>query len=186
MADGRPTNLFMHQLLPEFSEPLDRAMAAKVLSLVEDDLVEDLPVQIVSCGFPFTLVPVRSLDAVQRAKVRLDLLEESENSSTECKEILIFTQETEKAESDVHCRMFAPRLGVPEDPATGGAHGPLGAYLFHHKLADGQQIMSEQGYEMGRPSRLIVKIVSKGGEISDVAVGGDCVAMGQGSLQIAL
>ena len=123
----------MHQRLPQFFEPLDRALVANVLSLREDDLESSLPVQVVSCGFPFILVPARSLDTVRRAKVRLDLLE-TELGHLESQELLVFTQETVNLESDVHCRMFAPRLGVPEDPATGGAHGPLGAYLFRHGL----------------------------------------------------
>ena len=119
---------------------------------------------------------------MRRAKVRLDLLE-SELGHLESQELLVFTQETESPESHVHCRMFAPRLGVPEDPATGGAHGPLGSYLVHHGLFDGKNIVSEQGYELGRPSRLVVRIESTDEEITDVTVGGECVQVGEGTIQ---
>ena len=84
----------------------------------------------------------------------------------------------------MHCRMFAPRLGVPEDPATGSAHGPLGSYLFLHNQLDGGHITSEQGYELGRPSELIVQISSEADRITDVAVGGACISMGHGELQV--
>ena len=90
IREGAPAHLFMHQPLPHFSDPLDKATIARVLSLDERDLEDELPVQIVSCGVPFILVPLRSLDAVQRAKVRLDLLE-LELGHLESNEILVFT-----------------------------------------------------------------------------------------------
>ncbi len=183
LCEGHPSKLVMHQRQPQFFEPLDRALEANVLSLREDDLESSLPVQVVSCGFPFILVPARSLDTVRRAKVRLDLLE-TELGHLESQELLVFTQENVNLESDVYCRMFAPRLGVPEDPATGGAHGPLGAYLFRHGLSDGKLIISEQGYAMGRPSRLVVSIESNASEITDVLVGGECVQVGEGTIRL--
>ena len=181
-----PSGLSMHQLLPEFGDVLDSAILAQVLSLEGGDVVADLPVQVVSCGFPFILVPLRSTEAVRRAKVRPDLLESALPPALECREILVFSLETERHESDVHCRMFAPRLGVPEDPATGGAHGPLGSYLFEHALCDRREIIvSEQGYEMGRPSRITVRIEADSDKITDVAVGGGCVAIGRGTLSVS-
>lgn len=182
ISENKPSNLVMHQRPPQFSDPLDRTQVANVLSLDEDDIQPSLPAQIISCGFPFLVVPARSLDVVRRAKVRLDLLE-TELGHLESQELLIFTQETVHPESDVHCRMFAPRLGVPEDPATGGAHGPLGSYLVHHGLSDGKRIVSKQGYELGRPSKLVVGIESTNEEITDVTVGGECVQVGEGTIQ---
>ncbi len=182
-CEDKPCKLVMHQRPPQFFEPLDHALVANALSLNEYDLEPNLPVQIVSCGFPFILAPARSLDAVRRAKVRLDLLE-SKLGHLESQELLVFTQETVNRESDIHCRMFAPRLGVPEDPATGGAHGPLGSYLVRHGLSDGKHIVSEQGYAMGRPSKLVVGIESVDGEITDVSVSGECVQVGEGTIRL--
>ena len=111
---------------------------------------------------------------------------ETEFADLDSQQVLITTTETVAPESDVHCRMFAPLLGVPEDPATGSAHGPLGAYLFTHGIFDfsDRSLVSEQGVEMGRPSKITVGIEADGDQITDVSVGGDCVEIGSGSLKL--
>jgi trans-2,3-dihydro-3-hydroxyanthranilate isomerase len=105
---------------------------------------------------------------------------------------MVFTFETERPESTVHVRMFAPLLGVPEDPATGSANGALGAYLVHHASASSAlrravpvteptiYILSEQGAEMGRPSTLYVEVDRRGEEITAVRVSGQVVAVAEG------
>lgn len=180
---GRPADLVMHQPLPEFGEVLDKTCIAQLLSLQESDIDDDFPVQVVSCGVPIILIPLKSLDAVRRARVRLDLID-SPCGDTECRELFVFTRETEQQDANVHCRFFAPRFGVPEDPATGGAHGPLGSYLVKYGLSDGRQIISEQGIEMGRPSRITVRVESNGAEITGVRVGGECVEVGAGTIRL--
>ena len=102
----------------------------------------------------------------------------------ETKQIFIFTTETERNDSFVHCRMFAPSFGIVEDPATGSAHGPLGAYLVKYGLSDGKRFASEQGFEMGRPSIINVEVTHNKSKILNVKVGGKCIAMGKGSIQI--
>lgn len=184
LHDGKPTKLFMHQPLPKFGEILTKTAVADVLSLGENDLDEEYPVQIVSCGVPLIFVPLKSLDGVRRTKLRVDLLEALE-SNVGCKELFVFSRETERPEFDVHCRMFAPRFGIPEDPATGGAHGPLGSYLVKYGILDGTRILSEQGIEMGRPSAIEVRVETLNGEITDLLVGGDCVEVGTGRLRVA-
>lgn len=83
--------------------------------------------------------------------------------------------------------MFAPGSGIPEDPATGGASGPLGCYLVHYGLVPAQptvRILSEQGIEMGRPSFIHIEIETQEGEITGVRVGGQCRFMGEGYLEL--
>ena len=80
--------------------------------------------------------------------------------------------------------MFAPALGVIEDPATGSASGPLAAYLMRYGLADSCDMISEQGYEMGRPSTIRMRVERRGSDITGVAVGGGCVMMGYGTLSL--
>jgi trans-2,3-dihydro-3-hydroxyanthranilate isomerase len=98
--------------------------------------------------------------------------------------VMVFTFETEQHESTVHVRMFAPLLGVPEDPATGSANGALGAYLVHHRAVEVTEpttyIVSEQGAEISRPSTLYVEVDSAGEEITDVRVGGQVVPVIEG------
>jgi trans-2,3-dihydro-3-hydroxyanthranilate isomerase len=93
--------------------------------------------------------------------------------------------ETEQADTDVHSRMFAPTLGVMEDPATGGASGPLGCYLVKHGLvprSDTVRLVNEQGLEMGRPSFIHIGIDQRDGVIERVLVGGQTVFLGEGTL----
>lgn len=178
-----PIGLMMHQPLPEFLDTIDNKTIAELLSLNPQDINSHLPVQIVSCGVPFIMVPVSSLEAIKRASLKLALADEN-LSATDCREFFLFTDETEFPESDLHCRMFAPRFGVPEDPATGSAHGPLGSYLYQHGRWKGEPMISEQGIELGRASRIRFNIESRGDEITDVQVGGEAVEIGRGSILI--
>ena len=80
--------------------------------------------------------------------------------------------------------MFAPALGLGEDPATGSASGPLAAYLLQYGLVDSGDMISEQGFEMGRPSFIRMRVERSGDDITSVAVGGNCVMMGCGTLKL--
>ena len=183
LENGSPKRLAMHQPLPRFGEILDKPKIAQLLSLQPSDIDHECPIQIVSCGLPIIIVPLMSLDAARKACVRLDQIDTTFDG-VECREILVFTQEAEYPDSDVHCRFFAPRFGIPEDAATGGAHGPLGSYLVKYAISDGKRIVSEQGIEMGRPSRITVGIEKKGADITTVRVSGECVDVGWGTIQL--
>jgi trans-2,3-dihydro-3-hydroxyanthranilate isomerase len=100
----------------------------------------------------------------------------------ETQALYIFTTETEDPDATTHARMFAPTLGVAEDPATGSASGPLGCYLVRHGISDGHAILCEQGYEIGRPSSIKVHISHTQGAIETVQVSGDTVFVGKGCL----
>ena len=132
------------------------------------------------------MVPVRSLAEVQAldaSKLNTAALNRvCRELGTEC--VMVFTFETERPESTVHVRMFAPLLGVPEDPATGSANGALGAYLVHHRAVavcePTTYIVSEQGAEINRPSTLYVEVDSKDAESTAVRVGGQVVLVAEG------
>jgi trans-2,3-dihydro-3-hydroxyanthranilate isomerase len=108
---------------------------------------------------------------------------------------MVFTFETERPESTVHVRMFAPLLGVPEDPATGSANGALGAYLVHHQAVEVTEpttyIVSQQCAEISRPNTLCVELAlssaegvdSSGDEITAVRVGGQVVLVAEGVIR---
>jgi trans-2,3-dihydro-3-hydroxyanthranilate isomerase len=102
-------------------------------------------------------------------------------------EVFVFTREVEGAGSTVHSRMFAPGMGITEDPATGAASGPLGSYLVRYGLVPrgpAAEVVSEQGIEMGRPSYVRIRIERRGEEITAVRVGGQCHFMGEGFIEI--
>ena len=186
--DGEPSYAEMTQPLPAFGPTLeDRARAAEMLSLQEEDIEADLPLEVVSCGVPFLFVPLRTLDAARRARPRADVMERVAASIGIPPEVFLFTLETEGAASTVHSRMFAPGLGITEDPATGGASGPLGCYLVRHGLVTGEgaaDILSEQGIEMGRPSYIKIRIEGGPERITAVRVGGQCHFVGEGMIEV--
>ena len=152
----------MGQGRPEFTKTWDDTQSiAKALGLKDSDVSTAYPMQFVSTGMPFLIVPLQSLSAVQRAAPNPSLILETLHGQAS-QEIVIFGDETVHPDSHVHVRMFAPGAGVPEDPATGSAAGPLGAYLIEHRvltnLRPEEPIVIEQGHEMRRPSRLEVVI----------------------------
>jgi len=163
----------MEQPLPTFEPVADRDAVAASLLLEAADLEPGLPIEIGSSGNRFMFVAVKTLDAVKRAAPR-GLSEAA----------YIFTTQTVEAGSTVHARMYAPWQGIAEDPATGSANGPLGAYLVRHGVSDGKRIVSEQGYEMGRPSLLYVRVGGSRNAITSVHVGGRCAIAGGGWLDL--
>lgn len=193
---GQPGLIKMSQPLPQFGPEFpDRVGIAAMLSLEPDEIDADYPVQVVSCGVPFLFVPLKNLAAIRRAKLRLDLWEQQLKDFAS-PHLFVFTTETELENSSVHCRMFAPALGIVEDPATGAASGPLGCYLAKYSpidrrpktedRQDREQIafVSEQGFEMGRPSLIHIEIEQANGQITGVTVGGQCVFMGEGYFEL--
>jgi trans-2,3-dihydro-3-hydroxyanthranilate isomerase len=98
----------------------------------------------------------------------------------EAPHIFAFTSETQYPGATVHSRMFAPAMGITEDPATGAASGPLGAYLVKYEIASSGRIISEQGVEMGRPSFIHIDT----GYSDGVRIGGQCVTMGMGTIYL--
>jgi trans-2,3-dihydro-3-hydroxyanthranilate isomerase len=183
---GEPSFAEMSQPLPKFGPELtDRGAVAAMLSLSADDIDERLPIEVVSCGVPFLYVPLRTLEAARRARPRADLIEGVAEREGFPPEVFVFTREVENEGSTVHSRMFAPGLGITEDPATGAASGPLGCYLVRHGLAHaGTEMVSEQGIEMGRPSFVRVTIEQTGDDITAVRVGGRCHFMGEGFIDV--
>lgn len=188
--EGQIVKVEMKQPLPVFSgEFRNRRLAADLLSLTEEDLLPDFPIQTISSGVPFLFIPLRSLQAIQRIHFRLDLWEQHFSGNAEVQHIFTFTTETDHRESAVHARMFAPAMGIAEDPATGAASGPLGAYLVEHKVLTKSEsaihaIRSEQGYEMGRPSSIDITVSGNSGGIEGVKIGGTAVIIGKGQLFI--
>jgi len=172
--------LWMKQKDPVFGETFDAGTVAEVLSVDKDAIDPDYPVQAVSTGLPFILVPMKKLDDVKRASINHEkyyrLIEKSE-----AKAIFIFCPETYNKANDMNARMFADCYGIPEDPATGSAAGCLAGYLLKHQYykKDDLNIRVEQGYEIGRPSLLFLRAEIQGSEI-DVNVGGRVIKVAEG------
>lgn len=174
--------------LPEVGPPPpDRAALAKVLDLDVADLLDDpwMP-QALSTGLPFLFVPVASVAAVARARLRMEPWESTLQGAWGS-EVFVFARGGERAGTDFHARMFAPGLSVPEDPATGSACAALGGYLAaRDDRRDGTlRWIVEQGFEMGRPSILEVEADVTAGELTAVRVGGSTVMVSEGMMSIS-
>ncbi|NIO70480.1 MAG: PhzF family phenazine biosynthesis isomerase [Anaerolineae bacterium] len=178
MTQDRPT---FHDVLEDVTD-LTTGLGLPPEAVTETGLL----VHVVSTGVPQMMVPVRSLVEVQgldAGQLNIPALNRACHAvGTQC--VMVFTFEAERPEATVHVRMFAPLLGVPEDPATGSANGALGAYLVHHRAVPVTEptthIVSEQGAELGRPSTLYVEVDSVGEEITAVRVGGQVVLVVEG------
>jgi trans-2,3-dihydro-3-hydroxyanthranilate isomerase len=180
-GDGRDL-LWMTTPYPQFGQTFDPGPLSSLLGLAPADVDDRLPVEEVSLGVPFTFVPLRTLDAVRRARFRNDEYERLQHLGfNPC--IYLFCQETYDAAHQINARMFAEVFGVKEDPATGSATACLAAYILQHNVCPGDAIdlKVEQGYEINRPSLLFLR-AERNGAAADIRVGGHVVPTIRGSL----
>jgi trans-2,3-dihydro-3-hydroxyanthranilate isomerase len=187
--EGQVNLVVMTQPKPEFLESVgeieDVYKIAGTLGLPKH-VIADMkwPIEVVSTGLPVLIVPVRTLTAVRsiqpNASAIMDIC-----SRVGANGIMAFTTVTVEPSATVHARMFAPLIGILEDPATGSASGALGAYLVQNGVVDvapTTDIVVEQGYEIERPSQILVRIESDEDIIQTVKVGGQCVMVVEGTL----
>jgi trans-2,3-dihydro-3-hydroxyanthranilate isomerase len=181
---------WMTQPLPTFSAPFgDAGCVAAALGIPESAVVETrLPVQVVSCGVPFLMVPIMTRMAVDSAVLNMTAYDELVRALPDgTSGLFFFSNERGNDQATVYSRMFAPEVGVIEDPATGVASGPLGCYLVRHRVVTpeaARSILSLQGVKMGRPSHVHISIGVENGNIQSVRVGGASVLAGEGTLYI--
>jgi trans-2,3-dihydro-3-hydroxyanthranilate isomerase len=188
--NGRLSFAWMDQQRPDFRATATAADEIIRAIGVRPELVADrLPIEEISCGANFIFVPLRSREAVDVAEpdtARMKRLESAFHGGRAA--VFLFTTEPVEPDVTVYSRMFAPGFGVAEDPATGGASGPLGSYLVKHGLvpdAPVSEMISLQGVKMGRPSRIHIRITSdRNREITRVQVGGTAVRVATGDLEV--
>ena len=185
-TNGRPefAQLSVAQL-PEFTPGPDAGLLAEALSLAPSDLHETMKPESASCGTAFLMVPLRNRDAVRRARVNATAFDRALGGYLTDK-VMVFAMEAEQAGHDIRARMFAPSIGVPEDPATGSAVAGLAGYLaVRDARRDGTlRWVVEQGFEMGRPSILEIEADKAGDKITGVRVGGRTVMVCEGTMTI--
>ena len=181
--NGRLQFAWMTQTPPSFGPPVaDRDAVARAIGLHESDLAAGQPIQEVTCGVPYLLVPLRDQETVDRATPQAVELE-LQGLSRAHPAMLLFAHDIRLKPDSTYSRMFAPALGVVEDPATGSAAGPLGCYLVQHRLVSGdaaRRMVNTQGVKMGRASRIHMAITGVPDAITDVKVGGEAVLVARG------
>ncbi|HSB08765.1 MAG TPA: PhzF family phenazine biosynthesis protein [Blastocatellia bacterium] len=189
IEDGQPGRSTMTQPLPVVRGAYANVDAlARALSLQPSRIHETgLPVETVFNGIAVMIVPVTTREAIEKIKIDAGALERI-SRDVGAQTVLAFSRETVVPTSTVHCRVFAPAAGVFEDAATGSANGPLGFYLVRHRVVERNaktRIVSEQGFEMNRPSLLYIDVdADTNGEVTGVRVGGGVVISGQGEIFI--
>jgi len=181
---------WMTQRAPEFGATYEdaavREAIARAVGVEGEDLVPELPAQVVSTGVPFLFVPLRSREAVDRARPNLDAMN-ALHEAHGLEHYYLFTMQPGDPEATTYSRMFAPVLGIIEDPATGGACGPLGGYLVRYGLVPEEQvseIVNLQGAAMGRPSWISITVSGTRESVGPVRVGGRSVLVATGTLEV--
>ncbi|MFM9279292.1 PhzF family phenazine biosynthesis protein [Paenibacillus jiagnxiensis] len=167
-------SVFLAQALPQFYEEIDRQAIADSLQISPDELLSDLPIQIVSTGLRDILIPVRNMNVLEQIDPDF---EQIKNISKEYNVIgyHLFTLDT-STDAIARCRNFAPLYDIPEESATGTSNGALTCYLYKHgKITSAQagQLIFEQGYTMNSPSEIRVRLaVNETGDVIKIEVGG--------------
>jgi len=161
---------------------------AGMVGLTEEDLDAELEGEpaapaFASVGLPFLVLPVRDVDAASRAQLNATLRDQLLSDDAPSQMIYLVAPGGADG-ADLHVRMFAPEIGVPEDPATGSAAAALGGYLGG-RLPEGlHRRILEQGIEMGRPSRIELEVDVREGRVAEISVGGHAVPVTRGTLEL--
>ncbi len=179
-TNGLPEWLWMRQNTPAFYSELPGEAIAEVLQIDRNEIDSRFPIQEVSTGLPFIIIPLKKISTLKQISVNKDKYFQL-IANTEAKCILAFCPETDHSDNHLHVRVFCDYVGVPEDPATGSANGCLAGYLVEHGYFGQNQIdiRVEQGYEIGRPSLLLLQS-AKNDEGINVNVGGKVILVAKG------
>ncbi len=183
---ARRAHFIMPKLPSRIGLPQDKDRLAAALGLAGAEIGFDRHVPTVySAGVPFTFVPVANLAAIARANPRLDLFDLAFGAGAQGAAFL-YTHETTDQAHDFHARMFAPSLGVREDPATGSAAAAFaGVIMAFEKVQDGSHaLVIEQGYELGRPSLITLTLDVEQSVLVEASIGGAAVIVAEGTLDL--
>ena len=179
----------MDLALPTYGQPIDPGEAAEALGLPLRDITDTgLPVQMVTAGNPFLIIPVAHRAAISALAPDMNaLIAYGDGFEEAMVGFYVWTAETESADAQTHSRCFCPAVALPEDPATGTASGAVGAYLARHgriaPAADGSlNFRTEQGHAMGRPGSVTVRLETDGDAITRIQVSGHAVLVAEGQV----
>jgi trans-2,3-dihydro-3-hydroxyanthranilate isomerase len=177
---GQPVFGEMTQVEPKFDQIHDRETVVRATSLRDGDIDPSLPIQTVSTGLPFTIVPLRGLEVMRRLQVNLAGAADYLRSSGGGQFFYFVTRETVDPAARLHARML---MYGGEDPATGSAAGCAAAWMVAHGVAQpDERVLIEQGVEILRPSRIFVRASRLDNRVVNVRVGGNAVEVLRGEV----
>ncbi|MFA9376008.1 MAG: PhzF family phenazine biosynthesis isomerase [Lachnotalea sp.] len=169
----KDTTIIMNQTLPIFCEVLDVEEIADSLNTSVDNINTDIPIQIVTTGLRDIMVPIKTIDILNKIKPDFDKVAEI-SKKYKVVGYHMFTLDS-LYRSNAYCRNLAPLYGIPEESATGTSNGALACYLFKQGVLSAkncEHMIFEQGYSMNLPSEIIVSLSVVANEIKEVKVGG--------------
>lgn len=173
--------LTMSQNEPSFGMKIDQLkFVAKVLNIQAEDIRTDFPIQLVSTGLPSIIVPLKTVDVVQRCIIDHVQFKRFLETYYECN-LLVFSEEENRDQNCLRVRVFLNDTGYYEDPATGSANGNLAGYLLKYRFFDKDQldVRVNQGYEIGRPSNVNIAAKLTNGTY-DIQIGGKVQQIAKG------
>jgi trans-2,3-dihydro-3-hydroxyanthranilate isomerase len=176
---GQPVFGEMRQNDPAFGQVHEVKKVAEATGIPLDDIATDLPIQTVSTGVPFTVLPLRGLKQIQRLQINQSRASQYLSASGG-KFFFCVSRETVDPAARLHARML---FYNGEDPATGSASGCAAAWMVQHGIAKpDERVLIEQGVEMKRPSRIFVRASRGNDRVVNVRVGGNVVEVLRGEL----
>lgn len=183
-------NIVMTQGKIEFGSIIDgfnRRNLIQALNIKYSDLIENQEIQIVSTGHSKVLVGIKSFETLNSLKPNYDALTRLSNIIG-CNGYYVFTIDSEEKDILIHGRMFAPAIGINEDPVTGNANGPLGAYLVHYNLTKHNnsflKFRAMQGEAINRAGIIEVEVKIEENEPVEVKISGSAVIAFQSEITI--
>ena len=178
---GVPLAATVHQGAPVFGDPVPRDEVAAVLCIDEDEIDPGFEPTPVGTGLTYTIIPLVSQRALAHVQLDLDFLPAFERDHAEVYPCAF----TGRDDPWIEARGLFPFAGIPEDPATGSAAGPLAAFMARHgRLGPGERRVVLQGQHIARPSRLVVSVGGTREAIDDVRVGGPVQPVLRGELEL--
>jgi len=163
----------MRQRDPEFAARHDAEPIARVTGIALADIDTSVPTETVSTGMPFTIVPIKTLKALQNLKVNLSSGTEYLQKTNGKFFYFVSRENCEPRRPPANARML---FYNGEDPATGSAGGCTAAWMAAHGVAaSGERVLIEQGLEMKRPSEIFVRADREADKVVNVRVGGNCI-----------
>lgn len=178
-------SIMMNQNTPSYYQTIEKQEIADSLNITTAEMIEELPIQIVSTGLRDILIPIKNIDMVNAIKPNLEMVSKI-SSKYHTIGYHIFTLESLNS-ANAYCRNLAPLYGINEESATGTSNGALACYLFKYgkiKSDHATHIVFEQGYSMGKPSEIIVDLITKDKEVIEVKVGGEALNLSEIEVEI--
>ncbi|NMF07380.1 PhzF family isomerase [Clostridium beijerinckii] len=181
IKENNDYKIIMTQGKIEFGEIIDginKEELLKALKIKESDLLDDYKIQIVSTGHSKVMIGIKSIETLNTLQPEYSALSKL-SEIIKCNGYYIFTTDSKESDILIHGRMFAPSIGINEDPVTGNANGPLGAYLVHHNLVKHNNSLfrfkAKQGEAINRPGIIEVEVKIEDNEPTETKVSGDAI-----------